>query len=293
MTELILGTAQFGSAYGVTNSLGRLDDAAVGAILTEAREGGIRTFDTAADYGDSQERLGRLAPPGNRYITKFSLPAGPEPTEDNIYRESMAALHVDHLAGLMLHRVADLTDPRFSAALDVLLSARSLGHVARIGVSIYDEDDLELALDRFPELDILQFPGNIVDRRLLDHPVLARLHAEGVELHVRSAFLQGILLADADTLGTFFEPIRRLVDRLALSATRAGITRAGLALAFLRDHPVVDAVVVGATTAGELAAILSGWQEDAEGAVEFIEIVSRELVDPRRWPRVGLKAMPR
>jgi aryl-alcohol dehydrogenase-like predicted oxidoreductase len=285
VTRLILGTAQFGGAYGATNVLGRLDEFTVSAVLARAQEAGVTLFDTAADYGDSQERLGRLAPAGSRYVTKFSLPELGVVDEAALYRTSMKVLGVDRLAGVMFHRVSDLADPRHVQAIDMLRSARAGGEVERIGVSIYDAADLELALSVFPDLDLLQFPGNVLDGRLLGDPRIAALRVGGAELHVRSAFLQGILLAPPAELSPFFRPLVPALEALGRRAADNGTTVLGLVLRYLREHSVVDGVVVGATTPVELGAILAEWNSSSAVAEPIGDAVPAELLDPRFWPR--------
>jgi aryl-alcohol dehydrogenase-like predicted oxidoreductase len=284
MARLVLGTAQFGSAYGITNAIGRLPDEGVREILATARRGGIDTFDTAADYGDSQSRLGALGAPGGRYLTKFSFGEN-EPDADTLFAGSARTLGSDVLAGVMFHLVSDLADERAPRAIAVLTEAVSEGAIDRAGVSIYDEDDLELALSTFPDLGLLQLPGSIVDGRLLANPRIAELHDHGVEIYVRSAFLQGVLLAGEDSVPSFLSGLVPAIRGLAERARREGTTPLALALGFLRDAPVVDGVVVGATTTGELTGILDGWNADAIAGDTLGTGLARELLDPRFWDR--------
>lgn len=285
MSRLVLGTAQFGSAYGITNSVGRLSDAAVAELISVARASEVDTFDTAADYGDSQDRLGALAPQGNRYITKFSLPAEGPVDAQALFAASADVLGVGVLAGVMFHKVPDLSGPRAADAIAVLRAGRDAGAIERIGVSIYDADDLDLAIRVFPDLTLLQVPGNLLDRRLLDDPRIAALREAGVEIHVRSAFLQGILLSDPASLPAFFAPLTPILRDLHARAADEGTTVLGLALRYLRDHELVDGVVVGATTPGELGGILHAWAEPGTLDVALPTGLPTEVLDPRKWPR--------
>lgn len=152
MTELVLGTAQLGQEYGVTNTTGRLDDPRVAALLTEAVAAGITTFDTAEAYGDAESRLGTLMPASAaaRYVTKFSLDPDRPPDVGAMVARSSTRLRAGRLGGVLLHRMADLADPRLPDVLDQLREARDAGRVDRIGVSVYDLDDLERSVDAFP-----------------------------------------------------------------------------------------------------------------------------------------------
>lgn len=284
MTRLILGTAQFGDAYGVTNRRGRIDDEGVAAVLEVARAAGIDTFDTAADYGDSQQRLGALRREGDRFITKFALPDdGALPDQEQIYRRSMRMLGVDRLEGVMFHRVADLRDERCAAVVELLRDARMSGEVGRIGVSIYDVDDLRVAQASFPDLDLLQYPGSILDGRLLEEPELRELQDSGVELHVRSAFLQGLLLTPPSAMPPGLEELAPRVDELGRIAVASQETVLGIALRYLRDHPRVDGVVVGALAPAELAAITLEWGGAGISAAPMGSGLAPRLLDPRLW----------
>lgn len=283
--ELVLGTAQFGSAYGITNALGRLDDTTVREILRTARDGGIHTFDSAADYGDAQERLHSLGSDRDaRYVSKFGLPEDPrEPADERIFESSRLALGVASLHGVLFHRVDDLRDPRADVAWEILVGAREAGVIARIGVSVYDIDDLKVANARFPGLDIVQIPGNIVDDRMIGHPMVQDLHDGGVEVHVRSAFLQGLLLAGQSDLPRAFGALAPVLDEIDQRAASTGRSRMSLLLGHLKAHPAIDAVVVGATTPDELAAIQVAWNTAGDAVVEGLPPLPVELIDPRKW----------
>src|SRR5690554_3519098 len=105
MTRLVLGTAQFGSGYGVTSEIDRISDVSLREILDVAKHG-IDLFDTAPDYGDAQQRLGKLKPEKTHLgcVSKFVLP--PEsglPDPDNMYLKTMSDLGEPKLYGLMFH----------------------------------------------------------------------------------------------------------------------------------------------------------------------------------------------
>ena len=58
-SKLMLGTVQFGMNYGVANTTGKPSFETVKAILKEAYDGGINALDTAPEYGDSEEVIGK------------------------------------------------------------------------------------------------------------------------------------------------------------------------------------------------------------------------------------------
>jgi aryl-alcohol dehydrogenase-like predicted oxidoreductase len=291
MSQLVLGTVQFGLDYGITNTAGEISDDSVVEMLEFAQSNGIHIFDTAADYGNSQQRLGQLAPANSSpgYVTKFSLPAdGSEPTSANIFQDSMKLLQAEHLYGVLFHKLSDLSDPRFESTLNILRSARDAGRINRIGVSIYNLEDLKLALRVFPDIDLLQLPANILDLNLLESDEVLHLRKNGVEVHVRSVFLQGLLLADPHQLESFFEPLKPALTQLNKIASDSGKNVLELVLAKIRQHDSVDAVVVGATTVLELEEITRGWNSGSDFNDFELPSVSQEILDPRKWPKIRM-----
>ncbi|MDH6536592.1 aldo/keto reductase [Aurantimicrobium minutum] len=291
MSQLILGTVQFGLDYGITNSSGEIPDQVVQQMLVIAEEHDIRIFDTAADYGNSQYRLGQLAPIGNsnRYVTKFSLPTdGSSPTQENVYSDSMKLLQVEKLHGVLFHKLEDLRDSRLEKTLEILRAGRDAGILSKIGVSIYNWADLELALEVFPDLDLLQLPANVLDMNLLESDEVHKLKSRGVEIHVRSVFLQGLLLTSPSQLSDFFEPLKPALIKLQNVSAITGKSVLELVLAKIRHHRYVDAVLVGATSLGELTEITSAWESASEYEDFELPAVPREILDPRVWPKVRM-----
>lgn len=285
MSELILGTAQFGDAYGVLNQTGALSDDELRSIAQLALDRGIRVLDTSPFYGSAEARIqGVVAPLGElSVVTKFALPDGDQtgvPT--SLVSDRAERLHPARLAGLLFHRVDDLRDPRVHEAWAVLTQAHAAGLVGKIGASIYSSDDLEAALTTLPGINLLQLPGSVVDRRLLAHPLLERFHNEGGTIHVRSAYLQGLLLSEPDKLPSQFRALALTLNALRAAAREQNMSVASLLLGYLKHHPMVDGVVVGALSKAELQETLDAWERAVTPDIELPDLPD-EILDPRLW----------
>lgn len=284
MSELILGTAQFGAAYGATNTVGRLDDSTVSEIAWAAIDFGIRVFDTSAMYGDAETRIQQLDLPVE-LITKLILP--PSPTflsQDNLL-EVLKRLGREKIEGLLFHSVDDLRDSRLRATWELLSAAREKGQIQKLGASIYSEEDLEVALSVLPEMDLIQIPGNVVDRRLLDHPLLTSFHQAGGTVHVRSAFLQGILLLESQDCPKHLSGILPVLFALNELQQRTGANMLQILLGVLKHHPNVDGVVVGALSKNEILSIVDAWNSTNVTEV-ILPQVDEVLLDPREWKKM-------
>ncbi len=291
--KLGLGTVQFGLAYGVTNERGQVPADEVVAILEAALGAGIDLFDTAAAYGDSERVLGNALESRTdiRIVSKLPALSSERIGEAEIeqcrtaLRNSLVLLRRRSIYGLLLHRPDDLRKPGGERLIALLQELKSAGTVAKIGVSAYDRAQIDLALDRLP-LDAVQVPVNLLDQRLLRDGTLDRLKRRNVEVHARSAFLQGALLAEPTSLPGHFAPHRDRLRAVGVAAERAGLSRLALCLRFVLDQPAVDRVIVGVTGVAELRQILAAAADPTPLPDGLAALAGDDprLVNPALWP---------
>lgn len=274
----MLGTAQWGSPYGVTNTAGRLADDTIADIVATSREWDISDVDTAAGYGDAQSRLRPFA----REFSITTKVAGAGDVEAQI-RASLLDLDVDRLHGVLLHDWDALDPSSRTSAVTSLGRARDAGLVTNVGVSVYDEAGVRTAVDSFSSrscpLGIVQVPANVLDRRLDASASLIDLATQGAEIVVRSAFLQGVLLATEG--GHSGHPD---VWRFRADTESNGRTPLEACLSHVRALPWATHVVIGVTSSVELNAACEAWAS-ASPRLSDASLASSDLdlLDPRRW----------
>ena len=295
--RLALGTVQFGLPYGITHAGGRVPEDEVGAILADAQAAGIDLLDTAAAYGDSEAVLGRRPEARSFAVITKTLPlrrSAIGPAEiDAVAREfdaSLARLGRDHVEGLLVHDAGDLLAPGGAALWAMLEARRAAGQVRRLGVSVYDRAALDAVAARFP-LALVQLPLNALDQRLDRDGSLARLAANGIAVHVRSAFLQGLLLGDPVGVPVGAPPgpaaAAPFLQRWHAAVAAAGTTAEAAALAYVATRPGVERVVIGVHSRAHLAAAVAAFA--ARPVLEWAALAcdDPDVVDPRRWKEHG------
>lgn len=284
--KLALGTVQFGLAYGIANTVGQVPRDEVARILARATEAGIDTLDTAAAYGDAEQVLGMTGTAGWRIVTK--VPALPAGTEDphawvhEVVSRSLAKLGTEQVDAVLLHRAQDLAGREGAVLWAGLRDVRDAGLSARIGLSIYGPDDLA-ALPEHVMPDIVQAPFSVFDRRLETSGWADRLAAQGTALHIRSAFLQGLLLmppaARPARFRAFDATFARWTDFLAETGQAPLEAALGLAL----SRPWAERVLVGVDSAAQLADILDAAQRPHTSPPDALASGDPKLIDPRQW----------
>jgi aryl-alcohol dehydrogenase-like predicted oxidoreductase len=252
--RLGLGTVQFGQAYGVSNTRGRVPPDTAAAILTRAAAGGVALLDTAANYGNAEGVLARMDLSPFRIVTKtIGLAHGLDAVIARA-RQSVAALGRVDL--LLVHAAGDLKGPDGQAYWNALRKLKQDGVVGGIGISTYAADDPAALAARFRP-DAMQVPFSLLDQRLLAGGSLARMKDVGVEIHARSLFLQGLLFLPPERLPEKLRGAAPALDSVRARIAAAGATPLTAALAFVASRPEIAVGLVGVTGLDELDEILA------------------------------------
>jgi aryl-alcohol dehydrogenase-like predicted oxidoreductase len=283
-TKLALGTVQFGLPYGIANATGQVGPDEAADILSRARQAGLDTLDTAVGYGQSEAVLGSIGVASWKIVTKLPALADAN-TGDWVAREvagSLDRLKVDRLEAVMLHRCSDLLGPQGDTLYRALIGLKDQGLAAKIGYSVYSPRDIDSLFPSFPA-DIVQAPLNVFDQRLIKSGWLDRLAAAGVEVHARSAFLQGLLLMPAGQRPVKFLPWASQFENWDRWHAQDGKGALDAALAFVLDQPLVDRVVLGVDSLAQFEQILLA-SERAHG-FDHPDFASDDetLLTPSQW----------
>ena len=284
--KLALGTVQFGLPYGISNQGGKVAREEVSHILKLARASGIDTLDTAIAYGDSEACLGAVGTQGFKLVTK--LPDFTDEVSDlyswvqNQVNASMRRLGVDSLYGLLLHNPQNLLGPQGQSLAKALYQLKSHGLVQKVGVSIYSPCELD-TLMQVLNVDLVQAPLNLIDQRLVTSGWLQRLHDQGVEVHTRSAFLQGLMLMRRETIPEKFSPWSQLFDHWHAWLNERGVSAAEACLGFVASNPQVDRIVVGVENCEQLHELLQATLKDPTQNLPDLLCSDDRLTVPLNW----------
>ncbi|HTK36155.1 MAG TPA: aldo/keto reductase [Caulobacteraceae bacterium] len=258
VAKLGVGTAQFGLDYGVSNRRGRLTESEAVAVVQVAAAAGVSLLDTAAQYGEAEAVIGRVLPQPNRFrlVTKTARVSEGVDRVEARARASLDRLGVARAEALLVHSAPDLLGPEGPELWDRLKRLKDEGLYAKIGISAYAAED-PLGLARRFKPDLMQLPASVLDQRLIQDGVLTEIAALGVEIHLRSIFLQGLLFLPRDGLPAGLAAAGPRLSRIRRTIAEAGADPLQAALAFALTRPEASTVVVGVTSAAELRAILA------------------------------------
>lgn len=284
--KLALGTVQFGLDYGIANTGGRVSLDEARTIIGRSRQLGIDTLDTAVAYGDSESVLGKLKVQSWKVVTK--LPAVPEDC-NNITQwvkmqvsESLNRLQLTRVYGLLLHRPSQLHESRGPELFAALQSLKADGLVNKIGVSVYGPDELDELHNQYV-FDLVQAPLNILDRSLVDSGWAQQLQDDGVEVHTRSAFLQGLLLMPKQKRPAKFERWAEIWAEWDRWLAETGLTPLQTCLRYAIGLNCVGRVIVGVDTVAQLDEIVDASVGNLPSLPQFKKMQDNRLTNPATW----------
>jgi aryl-alcohol dehydrogenase-like predicted oxidoreductase len=288
-----LGTVQFGLDYGVSNEQGMTPPTVVRDILALAWQNGITLLDTAVAYGMSEDVIGQSTPEGVSFeiVTKTPLfkKARVGQAEaarlKEVFRQSLQKVKQPSIYGLLVHHAHDLLVPGGPCLWEAMEELREAGLVKKIGISVYSPREVEGLLKKYRP-DLIQLPLNIFDQRMIQGGCLRSLKGLGIEIHSRSAFLQGLLLMIPEELPPHFDPIRPLLRKYHRAIKEQQISPLAAALGFVQQQPDVDRIIVGVNHPSHLEEIIKvSHPRGAFGNLDFsaYAVQDESIIDPSSW----------
>ena len=289
MSKLALGSAQFGLRYGVNSKLGPMDLSTVTEILDLARHAGIDMLDTAPSYGRSEAIIGGSSSQNFDIVTKVNglCASGTgnldfKPIGDQL-NQSLQRLMRPKVYGLLLHNINDILGSGGCALWAEMLQLKADGLVYKVGASVYDITELDVVVEF--GMDIVQLPINILDGRILCSGALKKLKLNGIEVHARSIFLQGVLLSSNNPLPNYFSPWKQNLIDFWNWCDHLDVSPLEVCLRYAMGIEEVDRVVVGIETLAQLDEIISASGGDLPKLPSELQIFDPDLLDPRIWPK--------
>ncbi|WP_435549309.1 aldo/keto reductase [Desulfobacterium sp. N47] len=295
--KLGIGAAQFGLNYGVSNAEGITPIAEVAKILQQAESLGIEMIDTAPAYGNSETVLGSCIQDRHRFKIIIKTPFF---DKDVIREQDVALLRKTFISslhklrqasvyGLLIHHAYDLFAVNGQKLWKSMEALKDEGLVKKIGVSVYDTEQIDEALKRY-SIDLIQVPVNIFDQRLLKSGHLKKLKDRHIEVHARSIFLQGLLFMEPSQIPPYLshaipylQKYHDIIKPINLSALDAALT-------FVDHLKEIDTYIVGLNNYQQLEDILSHLTKNIDKTFDLdysnFAITDESIINPFLWGKM-------
>ena len=285
--NLILGSAQFGLNYGVTNQFGQLKLREIKKILQHAISNNINIIDTASAYGKSEKNIGSFSDLNFKIITKLPQlsckKVNIQKDINKIIKNSLNNLKINNIDTLLIHAPDQLLTERGDLIYKALNDLKDNKLINKLGISVYDTKILKEILNKY-DIDVVQAPVNIFDTRFIKQDITSLLLERDIKLHARSIFLQGVLL-NSENLPNYFKKWTNIFDEYRAWASNISLSPLDICIQFLKKNKMIEGIIIGVDSLDQLKEVIKSYNNDSDVDIsppEFINTNS-DLINPTKW----------
>jgi pseudaminic acid cytidylyltransferase len=285
--KLTIGTANFTQNYGIISTRKGITEEELKKIFNYLDDVGINKIDTAISYGETHKILGKIGIDDYELMTK--LPSIPDNLSNIEFwvneqiESALIELSLERIDGVYFHDSLQLQNSEIRIkACKALQSLKSKGLISKIGVSIYSPSILE-ELTQEIDLDIVQAPLNIIDRRIIDSGWMEKLKKLDIEVVVRSVFLQGLLLIEPTTRPPYFNRWDEIFQKYDYWVEEKSISRLEACMQFILSFSEINGIIFGVDHLKQLKEISKLLRPSTLDFPKNIKSNDEGLVNPSKW----------
>ena len=285
--KLILGTVQLGIDYGINNQRGRPSKIDSFEILNYAYQSGVRILDTAEAYGVAHDIIGKFHKKYNKrfkIITKDKFSDGINEDLENRLLNYCSLLSIDYLYGYMFHNYESLKGNN-NYYLQ-LLELRKKGIVQKIGISLYNNNELLDVIENYNNFDFIQMPFNLLDNAMKRKEVFKKASLNNIKVFVRSVFLQGLFFMETNKISKQFSTLKPYLESLNDLKKEFDIDTASIALKYVVEKDYINQVLIGVDSVDQLKlnlSILNNHHKIPHEKIDIIDVKDDKLLNPVNW----------
>mgnify|MGYP006084155551 CR=1 FL=1 len=298
--SIILGGAQLGLKYGMLPK--KISIKNIESIIETALKYNINSIDTAYNYGDSEKNIGNLINKYNnsqiRIISKLkvfkkfysTLNLKKEVIES--IQSTLNNLEIKFIDTLLIHEMSNMNINN-GFIWKYLISIKNKKIFKNLGVSIQNKKELLIALS-IKDVSVIQLPFNIIDNRWDDviNQIIKTKKKRNLEIHVRSVFLQGLLLNFNNKTWnkTKFKNYKFintwLNDKTKLFKRKSVVD---LCLSYVKSQDWIDKIIMGVDSKDHLINNIELFNLKSLSLSEINDInlsrpkVNNTLLNPSKW----------
>jgi aryl-alcohol dehydrogenase-like predicted oxidoreductase len=290
--KILLGTAQFGSHYGINNKSDIPDFKQVNKILNYAHDNEVTILDTSESYGNSQNKIGEFHKKSKKkfkVITKFSNNNfNSRFNLEKHLQNNLNVLGVNNLYSYMFHSFNDFN--QYGAFFfDQLVKCKEKGLIEKIGVSLYDNEEFDLLIRNY-KIDLIQVPFNLFDNLNLRNALLDKAKFHNIEIHTRSTFLQGVFFKKLNSIDPFFSSFKENLIKVHQIAKSYNTDILSLALNYAVCQQKIDKVLIGIDNFSQLKKCFNTFEikqiDEMIDSINKINFENKNLLNPTLWKNI-------
>ena len=280
--KIIIGTAQSDPNYGFNKKKNLI------SLINFCKKKNLY-FDTALSYKNSKFYLRKLGYNYTNiisklpYIDKIFFKVSLEKNLKKIYSN----LNTKKIYSILLHDPSIIDDKKNRAILfEKIKYLKKKGKIEKFGVSVYTVNELKKILKVFKP-DIIQIPINIFNQSFTEKNFLKKIKRLKIEIHVRSIFLQGLLLLSYDKIPRNFKN-NKAIKFYFNFIERNNLSPIVFNLNFINSIKEIDSIVIGFDNIEQFKKLLELKkkiinEKYSKKIYSKFKSKNLKLIDPRKW----------
>lgn len=294
MEKFVLGTAQLALNYGITNIVGKPTKDQSIEIIKYAIENNIKHFDTAREYGESENLLSHASNFNTTIITKlskFSVNISQKEIVNhtiNSIEKSCLNLKINTIDILLLHSYEQYKNKTIWKTLTEL---KKKNKINKLGVSVYTVSE---AMDCLNDslVEHIQIPFNLLDNQWDNIDFLNLTNKrKNITIHVRSIFLQGILINNKEYWPKNVDS-EIYINKIENLASKLNLSKIELCISYVKSMTWINGIIIGVETLEQLKNNIDLFTNTRLLTSDEILLVqntfknvNNTLIDPRLWKK--------
>ena len=170
--------------------------------------------------------------------------------------------------------------------LQTLNILKKRGLIKKIGISIYEENDIIRAFKIFKP-EIIQFPINIFNQNVLSNKMIKFLKRKKILLQARSIFLQGLLLnynfKNLDSI--LNKKIKNNLIKMKNYCNKKKISNLDLCTSFIKSQKFIDLITLGIENVSQIDNFIKSLKKKIKIKFNIFNLKNKSLTDPRKWKK--------
>jgi aryl-alcohol dehydrogenase-like predicted oxidoreductase len=282
--KLILGTANFNSNYGILNN--KVSNNKIKSTLNYARKKNILFLDTSRDYKLSNIKY--INEYNNFKIFKKIDLDDIFFSKGNLEKNISTYLFGNKNSKLSCYAVTLRKPTKFFSykgkrIISFLQKLKKNNKIKKIGISIYNAKNLKKIIKKF-KIDFIQLPYNLTNLDTLKKTKKI-IRGKKIEIHLRSIFLQGLLLKNKDQIPERLKKLKKYWSKLEKILEINGFNQISACLNHaLSAKP--DKIIIGINNKKHLDEILK--IKIKKFKMIKLNIIEKKLIDPIYWSKLKL-----
>ena len=286
--QIILGTAQLSGNYGILNknSQKKIHKLYLNKIYQVAKKNKINFLDTSENYKSVHRKIGCSKLNQLKIITKLNVDKVFDKKKiEKKFNKILEDLNLNSIYGLLIHNPENLNKINIHDILNFFNELKIKRKVKKIGVSIYDKKDLNI-IKKIWIPDIVQLPLNILNKDLIKNKTIEFLKKKNVDIHVRSIFLQGLLLSK--NLPKKFSSFKSTFHKWNSITNNEVEQKIFFSLKYFNKFHKLNKFVIGFDNIEQIQLLKKTINKNKKLPLDLykIETSSKILKDPRQWNKL-------